>query len=137
MADFVDRAFCFVIITEAGRTPHCECWVDYVMRRDCIAACHTVALIFVTGLPQEPFMKSSMPHDLLRLFYFVFGLFGIVLLVSAIRDKRVDVPVDKNGNIAVSQVSDPVVYWGLVTFIALMTAALLFCAIFAKEKRKG
>jgi hypothetical protein len=81
-------------------------------------------------------MKYSMPQDLGRLFCFVLGLFGSVLFVRALRDKRVDVPVDKHSNIAVSQVSDPVVFWGLVVFIGLMSAALLFCAVFANSKVK-
>lgn len=85
--------------------------------------------------------KPSIEDDLARLFIFVIGLISTFIFINAIRQRRIYFPEAKKYEIAgpdyvATQASDPVLYWVMVVFIGLFSAALLFVAFFGNGKRK-
>jgi hypothetical protein len=77
---------------------------------------------------------KARPISSLRFVAFPAGLLGALFVARAIHDRKLNVALGKGTSVVVTQVSDPVVYWGIVLLISLLTAALFYCAFFAKDK---
>ena len=69
-----------------------------------------------------------------RFVAFPVGILGALFVARAIHDRQLNVGLSKGTYIVITRGSDPVVYWGIVLLISLLTAALFYCAFFAKDK---
>ncbi len=75
---------------------------------------------------------------LVRLVFFLVGIFCSLYVRDAIYNGWLNVTVGKHTNVVITQASDPAVFWGIVIFFSLIAVTLIFGAIFAKNKpRRG
>ncbi|EEF60624.1 hypothetical protein [Pedosphaera parvula] len=78
--------------------------------------------------------RNDFLNDLGRLICLVVGTFCSLYAIRSVHDRKLNVTFGHNTKDAVvTQVTDPVVFWGIVIFMSLIAAALFYCAFFAKD----
>jgi hypothetical protein len=78
--------------------------------------------------------RNNASNDILRLIGFVVGIFCGVYVINAIHERKLDVGMTMGKYVVIDQASDPDVFWGIVIFVAVVGAAVLFAAIFGKDR---
>ncbi len=77
---------------------------------------------------------KTRPISSLRFVALPVGILGTLFVARAVHDKQLNVRLSEKTNVVLTPVSDPVVFWGILLLISLLTAALFYCALFAKDK---